>query len=218
MNMRKTAVYIKRKARQVFKPYLNNKDIIALEGKEFIIVSDNCWGGKVYQWFKRPYNSPFVGLFIHGPCYIKLLSNFEFYIRQELKFSDTTGYKGVEVNYPIGILHDIEIHFKHYSSEEEALMKWNRRVKRMLENDNPDDYFFKICDERRATPEIFQEFHSLPFKNKVSFSVQCHDSLRHKNHIVIKESSKNLGQHVPNGVKLFKLTFLYFDVPKWLKS
>jgi uncharacterized protein (DUF1919 family) len=82
--IRKANVFIKRKFRKIFQNQLNVKDIRLLKDKNFVIISDNCWGGEVYQWFKRPYNSPFIGLFLNGPCYIKLLSNFDYYMNQEL--------------------------------------------------------------------------------------------------------------------------------------
>ena len=72
------SVFIRRKFRAIFKKTLSKKDIALVENKNFVIVSDNCWGGSLYQWYNRPYNSPFVGLFIHGDCYIKLLSNFDY--------------------------------------------------------------------------------------------------------------------------------------------
>ena len=72
---RKINVFIKRKIRYTFKSYYSKKDKEALKDINFVIISDNCWGGSVYQWLDRPYNSPFVGLGIYGDCYIKLLSN-----------------------------------------------------------------------------------------------------------------------------------------------
>lgn len=77
-------------------------------------------------------------------------------------------------NYPIGILKntDIEIHFLHYSSAEEACQKWNTRKKRI----NMDNLLIKLSDtgkddlsdkEFEKTVEIF---FSLPFINKICFT------------------------------------------------
>ena len=78
--------FVKRKIRDQFKGHLSNKDIKDIGDKNFVLISNNCWGGEVYQWYKRPYNSPFIGLFLYGPCYDKLLSDFDHYIDQKLKF------------------------------------------------------------------------------------------------------------------------------------
>jgi len=216
--IRTLTVFIKRKFRQIFKNLLNKKDIKLLKNKNFVIISNNCWGGEIYQWYKRPYNSPFVGLFIYSPCYLKLLSNFNHYISQKLIFTKKSNYFEEQVTYPIGKLDDIEIHFLHYKSEHEAEDKWTRRTKRMLEETNMDNYYFKTCDMYNSDEAILKEFHKLPYKNKVSFGIKNYTSLKGKNHIKIKEVDKKTGKHVPNGVKLYKLTFLYFNITNWLKN
>lgn len=214
----KIIVLIKRKFRGVFQNQLCKKDILLLKNKKFVIIANNCWGGEIYHWFKRPYNTPFVGLYLHGSCFVKLLSNFNHYMSQELRFVDSSAYTAVTPNYPVALLDDAEIHFLHYKSENEAREKWIRRTSRMFEETDKNSYFFKICDLNDGSESILKKFHDLPFRNKVSFGVKNYDSLKGKNHIKIKESCKNKGLHVPNGVKLFKLTFLYFDIPKWLTS
>jgi uncharacterized protein (DUF1919 family) len=141
-----------------------------LKNKEFVIISNNCWGGDIYENLGIQYNSPFIGLFIFAPCYIKLLMNFSILINKPLKFIKTSKYK-INTNYPIGVLNnDIEIHFLHYKSEDEAKEKWERRLKRMLSVTNIDKYYFKIDDKDRCNIHILQEFHKLPFKHKLSFS------------------------------------------------
>lgn len=216
--IRAVTVFIKRKFRRVFKNQLNKKDIELLKNKNFVIVSNNCWGGEIYKWYNKPYNSPFVGLFIYSPCYLKLLSNFNHYILQNLIFQKKSNYFNEKVNYPIAKLNDIEIHFLHYKSKQEAEEKWKRRAKRMLEEKNLDNYYFKTCDMYNSNQDILNEFHKLPYKNKVSFGIKNYASLKGKNHIKIEEVDKKSKNHVPNGVKLYKLTFLYFDITKWLNN
>ena len=215
--IRKIHVFVQRKFRRIFKNTINKKDIQLLKNKDFVIVANNCWGGEVYNWFNRPYNSPFIGLFIYGPCYIKLLSNFEELMKKELKFIPNSKYFNKKVDYPIGLLNGIEIHFLHYKTEKEALTKWDRRTNRMFQIKDLDNYFFKNCDMYDTNENLLQQFHQLPFKNKVSFSYLNFKSLKKNNHIQVKESNKTK-IHVPNGVKLFKLTFLYFNLPEWLSN
>jgi uncharacterized protein (DUF1919 family) len=81
-----------------------------------------------------------------------------------------------------------------------------------------NNYFFKICDMYNSSESILTEFHKLPFKNKVSFGINNFPSLKNNNHITVKESYKNQNKHVPNGVKLYKLSFLYFNIHKWLMN
>lgn len=215
---KKISIFSKRKVRQVFKKRLNKKDIAFLKNSNFVLISNNCWGGAAYQWFERPYNSPFIGLFLYGPCYIKLLQNFDEYMHQKLIFVSESRYPDRKLTYPLATLNDIEIHFTHYATEEEAKNKWERRTLRMLEEKNRDHYFFKICDRERVSNKILEEFHQLPFKNKISFSVKNLSTLKNKNHFKIHNTDRKNKNHVPNGKKLFKLTFYYFDLPKWLCS
>lgn len=207
---------IKAKIRKRLKPIIAKRDSEKLNGKNFVIIANNCWGGQVYQWYNRPYNTPFVGLFLYGPCYLKLLDNFEHYMARELVFIDKSRYPNRPKTYPVGQLDDIEVHFTHYKTEEEAGNKWNKRRVRMLKEMDFDNYYFKICDRELVTPEHLKAFHKLPYKNKVSFAITDYPFLVGKNHIVVHESHKNNGKFVPDGKRLFKLTFNYFNVTKWL--
>jgi len=151
-----------------------------IKNKDFTIISNNCWGGHVYQDLNLEYRSPFVGLYLHLPCYLKLLNNLEHYMDQELTFSDTSKYekadrKRKENYYPFGKLDDIELHMLHYSSEDEAYSKWNRRKERM----NWDNLFYKISADNDEYIDLLEEFDKLKFPNKVCLSpynlgtVQC---------------------------------------------
>lgn len=60
--IRNLNTYFLRKIRVFQKKEIVKKEQELLKNKDFVIISDNCWGGAVYQWYDRPYNSPFVGL------------------------------------------------------------------------------------------------------------------------------------------------------------
>lgn len=100
-----------------------------VRNKNFTIISNNCWGATIYQELNLHYLTPFVGLYLNAPCYIKLLKKLAYYLKLPLTFTETSRYeiynekkrKG-EWSYPVGLLDgDIEIHFFHYNSQEEAL-------------------------------------------------------------------------------------------------
>lgn len=209
--------YLRRKYRKLFGWYYRYIDILLLSNKKFVIISNDCWGGSVYQWYKRPYNTPFVGLFIYAPCYIKLISNFDQYMKKDLAFINDTRYPDLPKTYPVALLGDIEIHFAHYHSEAEAREKWDKRTLRMFEEKCQDNYFFKFSDGARATDDHIKAFQILPYKNKLSFSIK-ELPFKAKNHVCMTESFKNNNKRVPNGVKLFKLTFIYFDLNRWFSN
>jgi len=215
--LRKISVFFKRKYRIIFKNSINKKHINLLKDTNFVIISNNCWGGAIYQWLNRPYNTPFVGLALFNDCYIKLLSNFDYYMQQPLFFVDKSNYKLRKEGYPIAKLDDIEIHFTHYKTEEEAKTKWIRRTQRMLEETNKDNYYFKFCSSWNATEKNYKDFHALKYKNKISFHIDDESSIATPAHIKVFEREKGKKNEIVNGVKLFKLSFLYIDIFHWLR-
>lgn len=160
---------------KAIKKVIKKTRFLLLKNKSFSIISDNCWGGFIYQYFNIPYKSPFVGLFIFSPDYIKMLKNLEYYLNSDLVFIEPneTRYKkeliahGTYETYPIAILGDnVEIHFLHYKSNEEAYEKWSKRVKRL----DRKNLIIKFCDRDLCTDELVDEFDKLDFENKVMLS------------------------------------------------
>lgn len=146
-----------------------------LVNKVPVIISDNCWAGSIYNFLEIKYFSPLIGTYIYPGSFMGLLKDFPHIFLEPLNFTDSPSHqrrKGEPSYYPIGVLkNDIEIHFLHYSNEQEALQKWNRRTNRMLEVlKGKNNVFIKMDDSNYATINDFQKFHSLNFKNKVSFS------------------------------------------------
>jgi len=142
-----------------------------LKNKSFSIISDNCWGEFLYQYFNLSFKSPFIGLFIFYPDYIRLLKDLRSYLNYTLEFIDPNNsmYKeqmekcGTFNTYPIALLGDVEIHFLHYDNETVAKDKWERRVKRVDYN----NLVVKFCDRDLATNEHIDEFLKLSFEHKI---------------------------------------------------
>ncbi len=218
MSLTETEIFIKRKIRQYFPGYFQEKAQGRLRSRDFVIISRNCWGGQVYQWLGLPYNTPFVGLYLFGPCYLKLLKEFDRYMAEELTFVKESKYYEGPRPYPVGMLDDIEIHFEHYADEAEARSKWQRRKARMLAQTDKSRYFFTICERREVGEQGMEAFHELPFQNKLSFGYSELPGRREKEHIRLFAPAKIKSPGSPNGKKLFKLTFLYLDVVHWLNT
>lgn len=151
---------------------------------EFSIISNNCWSTRIYQQFGLPYLSPLANLFIFAPDYIRLLEDFSlealhiesFIPHQESRYKVELMDKELyDTGYPIGILKDdIEVHFQHYSTEEDARDKWERRIERII----PDRLMFKFSDGYLATDEHIERFDALPFRNKVCFTAKPYPHLK----------------------------------------
>ncbi|MCR8666086.1 DUF1919 domain-containing protein [Aestuariibaculum sp. M13] len=206
--------FIRRKINKQFK----NKDVSLLKNTDFVIIANNCFGGQVYKSFGLPYNTPFVGMFLYGPCYLKLLQDFKRYMNEELVFVEESVYKDREKTYPVAKLGDIELHFSHYTSEDEASEKWCRRKNRMMKNFDLDNFYFIISDRERVDDEIIKDFHKLPFKNKLSFGAKAIDSLGVLEHVALFETFKKKQTQALGGTKLFKISDLYFDFENWINE
>lgn len=170
--------------------YYASKEILrhlAIRNKQVTIISNNCWGGFMYQSCRIKYNSPFIGLYMYAPEYIALLRNLKYNLSQPLHFItyEQSKYKGiVSPKYILGVLGDtgIEIVFMHYHLQEEILEKWNRRLKRI----NWDNMIVKFSDTAYGcTAELIEEFDRMPFANKVCFTARAYQKCN--NVIFMKE-------------------------------
>lgn len=123
-----------------------------INNRDFTIISNNCWGGMIYESYNMQKLSPTIGLFFMASDYIKFVTNLKSYISEELHFiklQESHNYGFIKQNtrnseFPIARLGDIEIMFLHAHSEEEARSKWQRRCSRI----NWD----KLCQQSRNFP------------------------------------------------------------------
>ena len=186
---------------------------IALKNRDFSIISNNCWGGHIYQYFGMKYTSPTIGLTFFADEYIKFVTNFDYYINCELTFIPKSEskyyyrYKDRDKYYPIGKQDDIEVVFLHYKSEEEAYQKWNRRKKRI----NYNNLIFKFNDMNLAKKEDVLKFDALPYKNKICFV--ANEVPGTKSTVVLK--MYNGLESIENDVTMYRK---YLNPIKWLNS
>jgi uncharacterized protein (DUF1919 family) len=188
-----------------------------LKNKEFILVSNNCWGYQLYSQLNRTYNTPFVGLFLYPDCYIKLLNDFENNLLTPLTFIEKSKYSQEKLNYPIGTINDIEIHFMHYKSEEEAIGKWQRRVQRLLGDlTRGVPMVVKFCDRDKPSENTVQQYLALPFEHKIFINSQQAQPFQ-KQVLATKQCLSHEQYNLVDGKMLFELRYQYFDITYWLK-
>ena len=188
-----------------------------LTSHDFSIISNNCWGTRMYQKFGLPYYSPFQSLFLLAPDYIKLLQNFvpqHLHIKKFISVYDSKYKKYLEeqkllqYDYPIGILeNNIELHFQHYTTADYAYNKWESRLKRI----NPEKTLFKFSDGYLATPSHIEEFNKLPFKNKICFTATPYKNLHNTIYMDIFKNQNNVELE-------WKYTNKYINICKLLNT
>lgn len=138
----------------------------------FSIISNNCWGGIVYQRYGLPYTSPTAGLYFFADDYIKLLGNLKYYMSipmttisvDESSHKETILKRHHEV-FPIGRIDDVEVVFRHYPTAEEAIEKWERRKKRI----NYNNLIVKFSEMNLCTEEHVNQFLDMPYDTKFAF-------------------------------------------------
>ncbi|CDG20467.1 Exopolysaccharide biosynthesis protein [Xenorhabdus poinarii G6] len=170
-------------------------DRMFLRNKKIAIVSDNCWGIRLYKNLNRPYNTPFIGLTIPPDDFLKIISNLEEYLNIELKISDFSNAD----KFPVAFLSGIRINFIHYKNEEDAIEKWNRRRLRLMSflNENGiDSIIFKSCHVDSKDDVFVKKFKELDLKRKIFLE---------KDSIIIKRNGD-----FPDGLELYEIRLLYY--------
>lgn len=133
------------------------------------LICSNCLGGLMYHWLGLEFNSPFINLWMTGRDFLTAMENFDDFLAGGLTQVADSPY-----DYPVGegIL-GIRVMFMHYSSWDEAMTKWNERIRRIdrgnmaviwsnfhgLDTVSPGD------DDR----DMLLRFDRLPFRNKIVF-------------------------------------------------
>lgn len=160
--------FIKRKFKNVINklsklPYEIRRHFVKLlvRNKDFSIISNNCWAGRVYQYLDMPYLSPTAGLYFFAPDYIRFIYDLKKYLESPLTFIEPEQSKYYDelklrnqLDKPIGKILDVEIVFLHYATKEEAEEKWNRRKSRV----NFDKLVFKFSRMNLCTDNEIKAF------------------------------------------------------------
>ncbi len=153
-----------------------------LKVDDFTIISNNCWGGTIYESYGMRKDTPTVGMFIMPSDYVRFCGDLDRYLSEPLEFitSEESKWRGVLGDkdnwgsYLIGRVGDVELHMLHHHDEVTARRKWESRVGRVRR----DRLIFKLNDQNGATEEDLLAFDALPLEHKLVFSVREHPGVR----------------------------------------
>lgn len=116
----------------------------------------------MYNYLGLKFCSPLINMWVGHTDYYKLLKAPEYYMELEL-VRDGIGYDSIlKRDYPIAKCGDIQLHFNHYRSFEDADNCWNRR-KKCIDWDN------LFIMDFAENPEFIEEFQKLPYTRKICF-------------------------------------------------
>ncbi|WP_022765631.1 DUF1919 domain-containing protein [Butyrivibrio sp. XPD2006] len=157
----------------------NKIDRARLKNKDFSIISNNCIGGVISHDLGLQFKSPTVNLLIKPDDFVKFLENFDYY--KNLEIVEIPYY----TDYPVGMLGDIPLFFKHYNTFDEAVAKWKERMNRI----NYDNLFIMMSDRFCMSYSSLERFEKLPFKNKVCFTAKDYPEFEHC--VQVKKKANN---------------------------
>ena len=155
---------------------------IGLQKQDFSIISNNCWGGMVYDEFHLPYLTPTVGMWIPSGDYLKFISNLQYYLAidvEEISYKECHASELLEKrkregrysfdldDLVIGRIDDVDIVFLHYHTFEDAKRKWEKRRTRV----NFDNLIVKYNDQNGFDKSYYHEFCKLSYPKKLFFTV-----------------------------------------------
>ena len=137
-----------------------------LKSTDFTIISNNCWGGMIYESYNLSKESPTVGMFFIAKDYIEFLSDLKGYVNGNLTFikPEESRWKDMPQvsadkrfgSYPVGVL----------SNGKNSIEIFFLRVQRI----NWSKLLVKFNDQNGCTETEVNKFMEMPFKNKVFFT------------------------------------------------
>lgn len=127
------------------------------------IFSNNCWGTFTYDSLSLPFTSPFINLYLVRDHYLRFLHDPKGYMDEPVRYVCEAFSPMMAHDYPVGAIGDVEIHFLHYKTFEEAVEKWETRKQRI----NWDNLLVEMASPRE---EEILEFAKLPYEKKICFA------------------------------------------------
>jgi uncharacterized protein (DUF1919 family) len=133
-----------------------------LRQRDVTIIASNCVGTIMYHDLGIPFRTPTINLTVSMRDLVKMAGNLRWYMEQEL----TECALPEDVDWPAGLLRDIQVNFVHYTSFAEAVEQWEERKKRI----NWDRIVLVGAERDDCGYEVLQSFDRLPWPNKVVFT------------------------------------------------
>ena len=201
---------IRNKLNDIVRPWINKRNRKRLKNHDFSLIASNCNGGFILHDLGMRFNSPFINLWMKPKDYIRMLSDLEDYMSQELVFVKEDG-----IDYPVGMLRDVKVFFQHYHNEAEAKQKWETRKKRI----NYNNLFILFTDQEGCRQDDLEQFDSLSLKNKVVFTNKSYPEFKSAFYIKGFEKRETVGncfEFEPNHIG--KKYFDQFDYIGWINS
>ena len=189
-----------------------------LVNTDFSIISNNCWGGIVYEWYGLKKNTPTAGVWFFADDYLRFISNLKYYLSLEIqiipmqkskRFNDILAAQSTEC--PVGVIDDVEVIFLHYKDPTVAKEKWEKRKARV----NYDNLIIKFSNMNGCTRDMLEKFDKMTFcdysAKKIMFINKPDNTLKSSVYYPGYEED----EQISNDTYFFNK---YFDLDKFLNE
>jgi len=182
-----------------------------LINKDITFLCPNCIGGILFHDLGLQFQSPTVNLMMYQTDFAKFLLNLRHYLAQEF----VPILDPVKENVPCAKLDDIVVYFTHYSSVEEGISKWKKRMQRM----NFENMFVFLEERDGIDYETIKQLGSLDIKGLVIFTAHNYPELPYCLYIPEYEKDGEVGNILEiNQITQQRKYEQLFDFVKWFNE
>lgn len=191
--------------------------------KDISILCNNCTGGLILHDLGLRFDSPTINMFFRGLDFFDFIEHFEYYITKPLVQIPNLKYDSATPDYPVAIISgdgnfkDIELHFLHYKTFDEANEKWETRKARLHM-----DSLYVIWTFMGMEPneELYIRAQNLPVKNKVLFVNHPVNQEKYPDFFYIKGFENQVGTGLLGNFMNLKGERYYdqFDYVEWINN
>jgi uncharacterized protein (DUF1919 family) len=185
---------------------------LGLKHRDFSILSNDCWAEVLYQDWGIPCRSPFQGLGMGAPDFLRFLTDFERYVSAPLEFVPESRHEvvnrlGRDSGWLVGLLGgDVEIYFVHHKSEALARRSWEEGCRSINLNRIAVKF---TADKDGALQEHIEQFNRLPFERKLLLTKRAYPAI---------PCAVQASRFVSDGALLFRRSLRDFDCAHWLDT
>ncbi len=193
---------------QLFYPEFSFPKYLELKNNVPTIFVDNCWGGFTYHRLGLEFQSPFINMYTSEEDFVKFSFTPEQYLKEELRFLKYETATTKSGQSPVAVCGDLELHFNHMDTYEEAVLDWEKRKKRVKWGNS----IFVLSTENRSLAERFIQ---IPREKKMVFSPYDLSS-EHSCRICKEDYTQEEVDYKELLLGFSSRVFLYYDVVELL--
>ena len=139
---------------------------LALTNHDFSFFTPNCMAGILMHDLGLRFLTPTVNLMMKQTDFLQFMLNLDQYLKGEFRFFVYTEYSCPCAHLHCDGLPDVDVHFIHFHTREEAERKWRERAERI----NRDNMFVLLEERDGITRTDLERLGSLRAKGVLAFT------------------------------------------------